>query len=958
MISNPVSSDIHYSDRLITFAGVASDAEDADEDIAINWISSIEGDLTDVDGTVSSDGSFTGFATLTEGEHAITVVATDSTGLTAEDNVIISVGAPNSAPTCEINSPDSGALFPSGDTVVFEATANDVDIPADMLTVEWSSDTSGALGSSTPSSTGNILFAVSTLPVGTHIITMSVADEVGSTCTDNLLITVGGGPTVAITSPASGTTVNEGELVNLEGSVADDEDFPTVLTIAWASTADGLIGVDPAALDGTVTLDTATLSTGAHTISLTATDTDGLSGTASIDLTVNGLPTAPEVVITPDPAATTDDLVASITTPSTDPEGDGISYTYAWSVDGTPTAHTTDTVPAADTSSGEVWTVIVTSSDGMGEGGSGTATVSVGNTLPVILSVSLSPTTVYTNDTITATVDTEDADGDSTSLSYEWTVGGIVVAETGSSLSGVTYFDKHDVVTLTVTPSDAEGSGLPMTSDSVVVLNTLPTAPELAIAPTSPVEATDPLLCEVSSEATDADGDTITYSAAWTVDAAPYTATTDTVFPGDTVEASATVVDQEWECTVTPNDGDEDGPSASVSITIERQCDWDDDGYLVDSAECAGDDCDDDDASIHPGAEEVWYDGIDTDCSGTSDYDADGDGYDHIDYGGEDCADHDPARIDCSDGVADYLPGEESPNQVAYHSLEIDSSNDRLILYGGQTYHEVLATTYAYSLVEDEWTSIDAVGIDPGERMGHASAMDETGNRMFIYGGQMYHSLSNELLVLDTTPGAESWDLIDTFEGPPPLTGANMLYDDVTDELHVFGGQTYYGLNTELWSYSFGAESWTGSSYTEGPEAAGMVAVWDADSGMAMVMGGQGYHQLSTDSWCFDGASFSELEVTGDPLPPAVGMSGASAPTFGGAVLHGGQTYYNLLGKTYLVRITETCAVEVEELVDGGDTPAPVVGGAMAWSAADAEAFIVGGQTFYALSDGVTGITP
>ncbi len=40
-----------------------------------------------------------------------------------------------------------------------------------------------------------------------------------------------------------------------------------------------------------------------------------------------------------------------------------------------------------------------------------------------------------------------------------------------------------------------------------------------------------------------------------------------------------------------------------------------------------GDDCDDDDATIYPGAEDIAYDGVDSDCSGNDDFDQDGDGY-------------------------------------------------------------------------------------------------------------------------------------------------------------------------------------------------------------------------------------------------------------------------------------------------------------------------------------------
>ena len=65
--------------------------------------------------------------------------------------------------------------------------------------------------------------------------------------------------------------------------------------------------------------------------------------------------------------------------------------------------------------------------------------------------------------------------------------------------------------------------------------------------------------------------------------------------------------------------------------------DADVDGY--DSADYDGDDCDDADDTINPGADDAWYDGVDSDCDGASDYDYDGDGYDSADYGGDDCDD-------------------------------------------------------------------------------------------------------------------------------------------------------------------------------------------------------------------------------------------------------------------------------------------------------------------------------
>jgi hypothetical protein len=52
-------------------------------------------------------------------------------------------------------------------------------------------------------------------------------------------------------------------------------------------------------------------------------------------------------------------------------------------------------------------------------------------------------------------------------------------------------------------------------------------------------------------------------------------------------------------------------------------------------------DCDDDDAAINPGVAEQFYDGIDQNCDGESDFDADADGFDAAAFNGLDCRDTD-----------------------------------------------------------------------------------------------------------------------------------------------------------------------------------------------------------------------------------------------------------------------------------------------------------------------------
>ena len=83
--------------------------------------------------------------------------------------------------------------------------------------------------------------------------------------------------------------------------------------------------------------------------------------------------------------------------------------------------------------------------------------------------------------------------------------------------------------------------------------------------------------------------------------------------------------------------------------------DCDDEDPTVEGLDVDGDgfstcdsDCDDSDADSYPSADEVWYDGIDQNCDGLSDYDQDEDGIDSVDHGGEDCDD-----LDASVGATD-----------------------------------------------------------------------------------------------------------------------------------------------------------------------------------------------------------------------------------------------------------------------------------------------------------------
>ena len=540
--------------------GAVSDPDHDDQALTVSWWL---GSDRVCGPSTPEDGGGTGCDMVPqEGDSQITLEVQDPKGAGASQVLGIVVLPANVGPTCGITAPQPGTVFQLGEELLLEGWIEDTEDEPGAVTVAWSSDLDGDLGSSDPDAEGLVAFSTSSLTMGMHTVGLLATDSEGATCEDTVAVTVGNPPQVTISDPVDGSVINEGDELALAATVSDAEDPPESLSLTWYSDLDGTISSDPADAHGATTATTASLSTGIHSITLRAIDSDSLQGSAAVTVTVNALPTAPTVSIAPSPATTTDDLVATASG-SSDPDGSGsISYGYAWYQDGTLSAASSSaTFPASATTKGSEYSVVVTPSDGTGEGPSALASVTVANSEPVISAARITPATGITTRTSLGCVATaSDDDGDSPTVSYAWS-GDAGALGAGSNLDldiGIT--TPGDTITCTATATDDEGATA-SSSDTVTVNNTDPVLGAVTITQLDGLTTSSTLMC--SGTATDADGGTPSLSFTWTNggttigSAAAITLDPSTSDPGDTITCTLTVTDAH---------GGSDSGTASVQL--------------------------------------------------------------------------------------------------------------------------------------------------------------------------------------------------------------------------------------------------------------------------------------------------------------------------------------------------------------------------------------------------------
>ena len=469
-LRSPTEGDVITHEEIVNLWVEVVDVgpQDVFQETTVQWISDIDGVV--FEGMTVEGTSLHSLDTLSPGVHTLTVTATDEETLMSSESLSIRI---NRLPEIQSLELAPNPIYTTDDLV---ATAVIVDLDLDLTNTiyQWYENEvlTGVMGGVVPSTdihSGDEWRLVVT-PNDGYI--NGVPQEIS-------IIVSNTSPSVSNVAISPTGTVYNDDTVTCT-SAAFDPDQTIVPVYQWTVGGTNYISNS---IDLTTTVG---LPGDTVLCEVFATDDEGVTVSSTDSLVLsNRAPQVSQVaidILSP----TTNDLVtcsASIV----DPDGESLEVEYVWQVGGV-TLATGSTVDLSGISlnPNESLMCLVEVEDGMGSVASGSTTVLIQNTPPVVNTVNLTPPSPTAVDVLTCTATVSDADGETLSTVIEFSHQGNILythtADTASFTPTDYGLGSGNLVLCTATTSDGYG-GTDQATDSVTLDSSAPSLSNVSISP-------------------------------------------------------------------------------------------------------------------------------------------------------------------------------------------------------------------------------------------------------------------------------------------------------------------------------------------------------------------------------------------------------------------------------------------------------------------------------------------
>jgi len=219
------------------------------------------------------------------------------------------------------------------------------------------------------------------------------------------------------------------------------------------------------------------------------------------------------------------------------------------------------------------------------------------------------------------------------------------------------------------------------------------------------------------------------------------------------------------------------------------------------------------------------------------------------------------------------------PTELGFISLAYDAESDRVVMFGGQSGHYNLETsfqneTWVYDVTANKWKLMRPVRT-PSKRSDYDLAYDAESDRVILFGG-----------AAGNNPAA--WGFDDTWaynyntntwkemaKGPSGYLGIRLAYDSESDRVILFGGlkMTTGRYVNETWAFDFNANTWTEMKPKTSPPGRNYPGMtYNSKADRVLVWGGlnvSGNKPVDESMWAYDfnANTWVEMKPGNDPYP-------------------------------------------------------------------------------------------
>lgn len=205
-----------------------------------------------------------------------------------------------------------------------------------------------------------------------------------------------------------------------------------------------------------------------------------------------------------------------------------------------------------------------------------------------------------------------------------------------------------------------------------------------------------------------------------------------------------------------------------------------------------------------------------------------------------------------------------------HHAVAYDSTNYRMVMFGGGDGGPYFDDTYFMNLTTNQWTKIDAKGTVPEARICHSAIYDSINHQVVVFGGApARRAVFNDCSALDLAK--LEWRKLQTTGDAPVRTAHSALFDERNGRMIVFGGWTGQATSGEIFALDLKTLKWgkldTKKDPLELPRCL-TSAIYDSKRDRMVIFGGckDGKAEVLDDCLALDLTSleWQVLETTGE----------------------------------------------------------------------------------------------